>query len=160
MDACIMHVCMYVCMYACMYVWGWAWLLFTALVIQNLVNMPSRGTPFSNKKFSQGPSMGRYIPLAVSKDCSSMALVIDIIWWDTWYEYHLVWKKISKTYNWSGYQLPHSGLSLDINHGYRESAVHVVQAYITIIQCCTYVLNFPSVIFLPSPVAREKWQHV
>ena len=125
--------------------------------MQNLENMPSWGAPVSNKKFSQGLSMGQYIPWAMPKDCGTMVLVIDIIWWDTWYEYHLVREKFSKTCSWSGYQLSCSGLSLDINHGYRESGVRVMQAYITIIQCCKDVLNSLSVIFIPSPVAREEW---
>ena len=48
--------------------------------MQNLENMPSWGAPVSNKKFSQGLSMGQYIPWAMPKDCGTMVLVIDIIW--------------------------------------------------------------------------------
>lgn len=57
--------------------------------------------------------------------------------------------KLSKTCSGSGYQLSHSCLSLDINHGYRESGVRVAQACITIIQCCTDVFKF-SICYFPS----------
>ena len=134
---------MYVCMYKCMNI---CWRLSMTTLYHSRHTKPGECAFTGCPCFQQN---WRYIPWAVPKDCSTMVLVIDIIWSDTWYEYYLVRGKLSKTGSGSGYQLCHSGLSLDINHGYRESGVRVAQACITIIQCCTDVFKF-SICYFPS----------